>query len=445
MTKRPFILAIAILCAIGMKAQESYFVTTVSQTPTVVTDSTVVVTDNMSPEERFLFTNFPYRSLCDWQEGMRFMVIPEEKDAFLRTLTDSITGREIGTNDLKHKILTYRGHEYTSRGYEHLNFYCEETKRPYYMELRNISFSSYCNKIDNGGVRALAYLGDVDKARELLIGKDLFTRGNIFFQDDSSPSSPAKEVPLAEDSQVKVEAVGVGTRDFPVKIVFRAPDGNLYFQLVAMSHINCTLLPDNFYREHAKHKFVNSFAFESKTGKKSATMSAKLVGKKVNARQTVTLKNADGADQRFKGGTIFLVTDIKSISNSDYYTLHLATGGMNYTIRVTFQNKNVAGNIDGNQENYFYELFSEGTQFRANNSTIRHDRSLTGHFGGDTKGSDFAGMVSGIISKGATMQQVKMSKGAPDKTWTNRDGTVSWQYFDVTYTFRKGKVITISE
>lgn len=443
MRKRLIAASVMLLSAIVSYAQNDYFVSTIPANEKASADSTTTVSDdsNLSPEERFLNIHFRYRSLCDWEEGMKFMVIPDEKDYFIPTFTDSITGREISTGDLKHQILIYRGHETTSRGYEHLNFFCPSQNKSYYVELRNMSFSAYCQKVDNGGVRALAYLGDVDIAREVLIGKELFTRGNIFFQDNELSTSGAKEVPLKADTRVTVENVGVGTRDFPVKIVVRAEDGNLYFQNVAMSMINCTLLPDGFYREYACHKFVNSFAFESKSGKKSATMSAKLVGRKINARQTVTVKNADGVDQRFKGGTIFLVTDVKSISGSDYYELHLGQNAMSYTIRVTFENKNVAGNIDGNQENYFYELFSEGVTYRANSSTVSNERSITGgHFGGD-----FASMVSGIISKGATMNQVKMTKGEPDKKWTNRDGTVCWQYFDVIYTFRKGKVIKIAD
>lgn len=430
------------LCALGFSAlagaQSSYIVTTDEESKTEIPDSVQQVIDDAglgTPEERFLSANFPNLSLCRWYEGMRFMVIPGERDEYLRTFTDSLTGRDVSTGALKHKVLEYRGHETTARGYEHINFRCLDDQKAYYVELRNVAFSDYCEKVANGGVRALAYLGDVDKARELLIDKDMFLRGNIFFRDNKG--TPV-EVTLKEDTQVKIEKVGVGTRDFPVKIIFRYTDGQLYFQEVTMSRTNCTLLDEDFYREHAKHLFANSFAFNSKSGKKSATMSAKLLGKKINSRQNVTLKNADGKDQRLSKNTIFLVKDIKNDPGTDYYILTLGKEGATYTIRVTFVNKNVAGNIDGNQENYFYELFSEGTEFHGNNSQIVHSRSLTG------TGGNFSNMVSGIISKGMTKEQVKFTKGNPDKTWTNKDGTTSWQYFDATYTFRGNKLITIS-
>lgn len=417
-------------------AQNSYFVSTSEEK--VETDSTgttvAVESQTMSEEERFLNKNFPTLSLCDWTPGMRFMVIPGEKDNYLRTFTDSITGTEVSTGTLEHKTLVYRGHETSPRGWEHINFYCEELKKPFYVELRNLSFADYCHKTGNGGIRALAYLGDVDKARELLIGKEFYTRGEVFSVDDKNTSSGYREVSVKEDSHVKIEQIGVGSRDFPVKIIFRAPDGALYFQEVAMSRINCSLVADDFYREHAKHLFSNSFSFSSKTGKNSATMSAKLLGKKINSRQAVKVINKDGATQTIKKNTIFLVKSIKGEQGSDYYNMTLGNEGNDYTIRVTFENKDVSGNIDGKQEAYFYELFSVGTDFNANNSTIVNTKNATVTDG-------FAGMVSGIVNKGMSKNQVKMTKGEPNSKWTNKNGTTSWKYYDGTYTFNKSGVL----
>lgn len=429
-------------CTLAQTAS-SYFVST-SGEDTVETDSlgNAVYADesNMTAEEKFLNANFPTLSLCDWQEGMNFMVIPGEKDQYLRTFTDSLSGSEIGTGTLQNKIITYKGHETTPRGYEHINFYCNELKKAYYVELRNFTFADYCHKVENGGIRALAYLGDVDKARELLIGKEIYTRGTNFYQDDKNVAGGKREVSIKEDSHAIIEMIGVGTRDFPVKIVFKTDDGKLYFQEVAMSRINCSLVADDFYRENARHLFSNSFAFDSQTGKNSATMSAKLLGKKINTRQNVKMQNKDGATQTMKRNTVFLVKEIKQESaGSDYYKMTLGNEGNDYTIRVTFKNKDVSGNVDGKQESYFYELFSIGTEFNANNSTIVHSTNVTSSGG-------FAGMVSGIVSKGMTMNQVKLTKGEPDQKWKNKNGTTSWKYFDSTYTFNKaGRLTSISE
>lgn len=430
-----------LMCSTGALAQNSYFVSTIEDKTETDAEGNATYQDQktMSAEEKFLNDNFPTLSLCDWKEGMQFMVIPGERDAFLPIFTDSITGTDVGTGTLKHKIMTYKGHEMSNRGWEHINFYCEDTKKPYYVELRNLAFDDYCHKTENGGIRALAYLGDVDKARELLMGKELFTKGDKFYKDDKNATDGCREVTLKEDSHVKVEQIGVGSRNFPVKIVVRADDGELYFQEVAMSRINCALVNDDFYRENAKHLFSNSFAFDSSTGKNSATMSAKLLGKKINSRQNVKMRVKDGGPVTMKRNTVFLVKDIKAENGTGYYNMTLGNEGNDYTIRVTFENKDVSGNVDGKQEGYFYELFSIGTEFNANNSTIINSRSVTSSGG-------YAGMVSGIVSKGMTKNQVKMTKGDPDQKWTNKNGTTTWKYFDNTYTFDKsGKLIRIEE
>lgn len=443
--KKTFVTLTTILVLSGTSAiaQNQYLVTTIEDK--VETDSlgNIVKAEEatMTPEEKFLDENFPHLTLCEWKAGMKFMVIPGNKDEYIRTFTDSISGSEVATASLKHKIMIYRGHETTSRGWEHLNFYCPDNQKPYYMELRNFTFDEYCQKVANGGVRSLAYLGDVDKARELLIGKEVWSRGETFFKDDKTAAEGFREVPLKEDSHMTIEQVGVGTRDFPVKIVARADDGSLYYQNVAMSRTNCTLLLTDFYRESAKHLFSNSFCFSSKSGKNSATMSAKLLGKKINSRQPVKLLNKDQAAQTLPKNTVFLVKDIKGESDGVYYTLTLGNAGNDYTIRVTFENKDVSGNIDGKQEGYFYELFSIGTEFNGNNSKITHTATASGNGTGG-----YAAMMSGIISKGMTKEQVRMSKGEPESKWNNKNGTTSWKYADATYTFNKsGRVSNITE
>ena len=37
----------------------------------------------------FISQNFKFQSLCDWQEGMKFMVIPSEYDMVVKTFTDA--------------------------------------------------------------------------------------------------------------------------------------------------------------------------------------------------------------------------------------------------------------------------------------------------------------------------------------------------------------------
>ena len=61
----------------------------------------------------------------------------------------------------------------------------------------------------------------------------------------------------------------------------------------------------------------------------------------------------------------------------------------------------------------------------------------------NTRYINYAGLVSGLIEKGHTKDMTKMSKGEPDKKWTNKDGSVVWWYADGTeITFSKKGIAT---
>ena len=125
--------------------------------------------------------NFRFYSMCDWKECMRFMVIPEKYDLLVSTFRDATTHKEVGNGYLRHKIMVYKGHEDMPNGRVHINFFCEDENRDYYYELPYGTFDDYC--YGKMGVPTLAYLGDVDKARELLVGKTLLTRTQNFRVD----------------------------------------------------------------------------------------------------------------------------------------------------------------------------------------------------------------------------------------------------------------------
>ena len=58
----------------------------------------------------FISDNFRFYSLCDWQEGMKFMVMPEKYDLVVKTFADAGTGKEVSSMSLRHKIMIYKGH-----------------------------------------------------------------------------------------------------------------------------------------------------------------------------------------------------------------------------------------------------------------------------------------------------------------------------------------------
>ena len=90
-------------------AQEnSYIVKTRGAKKSVLTESSSA--QGIVPEEEtatdFISQNFKFYSLCDWQEGMKFMVIPEKYDLVVKTFADAATGKEVSSMPLKYKIMT---------------------------------------------------------------------------------------------------------------------------------------------------------------------------------------------------------------------------------------------------------------------------------------------------------------------------------------------------
>ena len=103
-------------------AQNSYIVKTSG-----VLEGTRLETLNQEEETAidFISQNFKFQSLCDWQEGMKFMVIPSEYDMVVKTFTDAATEKDVSSVKLRHKIMIYMGHEEDKDGHERINFRCQ--------------------------------------------------------------------------------------------------------------------------------------------------------------------------------------------------------------------------------------------------------------------------------------------------------------------------------
>ena len=119
----------------------------------------------------------------------------------------------------------------------------------------------------------------VDIAKELLEGQTLYMRTNKVHIDDPNSISGYKEVPIGINEEVTVTAVGVGSRAYPVKIVFQDKRGNTYYQPVAISKTNCGMADSDFIMENKNKYFPNSFSFSDANTKKSKNLMSKY-GKK---------------------------------------------------------------------------------------------------------------------------------------------------------------------
>lgn len=329
-------------------AQNDYFVTT-----DVPKADTVAVNTDETAEQTFLNKNFPYRSLCDWTQGMRFMVIPGEKDTYINVFIDNATEKEISTATLKHKILVYQGYSITDRGWIHFHFNVFGSDQRVYHEVRNFAFGEYCQKSAGGGIPTLAYLDEVDVAKKVLEGMTLYTKHETFYKDDSSSRNGSREYVLPIDTKLTVTKVGVGTREYPVKIILEDEKGNKCFQLCTLSHTNCGLNDNDIIAKNEQHLFDKAFSFS----------------------------------QRFKSDE-----DRRKSDPTKEFSALPRTGPTSPT---------------------------------------------------NTRYVNYAGAVSGMVDKGQTREIVKLSKGAPDKTWKTKNGNIVWWYADGTeVTFSKKGIST---
>ena len=418
--KRMILLAAMACAMLTATAQDSYIVKTKNVKPTTTVTPTGTAAVEETPAEdpnepqNFVTKNFKYRSMCDWQEGMKFMVIPEKYDLIVNTFHDAATGKEVGNGKLRHKIMIYKNHTTGSDGREHVNFICQDDSRSYYFELPNGSFEDYCyGKL---GVPTLAYLDDVDKARELLMGQTLITRQPIFYIDTQYEGDGCEEVRIAENTEVVVKAIGVGTRKFPVKIIVEDPKtGKEFFQNVVLSRTNNGMRDEELIMDNKKFVFLNSFDVLAGTDIVSEDYH-QYVGKTVFTKYaTEMVSRGDGRVRTVKVPRLmeFVIDAITPHSNSNYVTLTLTEGESRriYTKDVTFVNVDVAGDIDGKKEDYFGYLFGLG-EGKLRNSTP------------ETR----AMIRQGRAAVGMTDEEVELALGEPDNIVEASNGRVDWIY-----------------
>ena len=380
----------------------------------------------------FMGKNFRYVSMCDWKEGMRFMVVPEKYDMLVNTFSDAATGKEVSSSRLRHKIMVYKGHEDTTSGRVHVNFYCEDDKKNYYYELPNGSFDNYC--FGKLGVPTLAYLGDVDKARELLMNQVMLTRTEFFREDTEWDGDGYKEVRYPKNKVVTVKAIGVGTRSFPVKIIVEDEEGNQFYQNVAMSKINSGMRDDEFTVDNEKYLFQGSFDY---TGGEMAVSSdiKSYLNQTVHTKVSTAMSSKGSGkirDVKVPRFTGFIIDEINSVKDSRYYTLTLRETETRriYYKDVLFKEEDLMDLRDASKDDYFGYIFGMGEGALRNTSletrtAIREGRVIPGMSEDEV-----------LMAVGEPFQKVTDSKGVREWLYTRSNGVLLVVQFN-----GKGKVI----
>ena len=284
----------------------------------------------------------------------------------------------------------------------------------YYYEIPSGSFDDYCyGKL---GVPTLAYLGDVDIAREQLMGKKLFTKTRIYRVDTETDGDGYRETIQPMNTEVTVTAIGVGTRNFPVKIIVEDELGNEYYQVVAMSKTNSGMRDDEFIMDSLKHTFYGAFELQDAVMKVNKDYKT-YIGQTIhNKYKTEMVTKGDGKERYVTIPKMmsFRVDNTLAQPNSEFVTLTLTEieSRRVFYKDVTFTNPVGKPNARAKEDEYFGYLFAMGAgQARETSQAAR------------------AAIQQGRVIVGMSEDEVILAMGEePSRKEASSDGRYMWLY-----------------
>ena len=383
-------------------AQENKYIVKTKGAKKVAVEETLSETKDSTAQKNEpvdeIARNFRYVSMCDWGTGMRFMVIPDKKDLVIKTFADAETDKMVSNLSLRHKIMVYQGHENTGGLHERVNFTCEDNGKKYYFEVPTASFDDYC--FGKLGVPTLAYLGDVDVAIDFFKDKTLFTLADEYYVDTELDGDGYEVITdVKEGTEVKVVAVGVGTRNYPVKIIVADEKGREFYQNVAISHTNCGMRDEEFeISSKKKHTFRGAFELPADNMAASAAYK-KYIGQVVYTLYPSVFTESNGRPAKMGRLSTFKIMDVRAQRGTHYVkmTLRGQGSGKTYTKQVTFVSHDVSGDIAGTHEDLYDNLFAAGSPLDVPGVTKEH----------------LADIQKGVVRAGFSEEEVKLALGEP--------------------------------
>lgn len=406
------------LTAITVYAQDDYLVkTTTGQQNTVG-----------SEEERFVTNNFPYYSICDWKAGQKFMVVVEDRYGFIPTLKSYTGEREIANSKMQHKILSFQGtEEIETESYIGANYFSrfifDSENEKYYHEVKQRNVNDICGNNPRALIHNLVYLGDVDIARELLVGKTLYMKVTKAQVGNGRADAGSREVNIPINMEVTVSAVGAGTRECPVKIVFEDTNGNSYFRNVLFSKTNSGLLDSDLVGPHLDKCFSNVFSFSDKGLKTNDDIRSKYVGKTVYPKRHIEVAGHDGSLQTLLRYTPLIIKEMTFVAPGTMVTLKVADkNGQEYLAEVDLKY-----DIFIRNENYINDTFGVG--------------DLRNQYPGISE-ENWVMLSKGEVKTGMTKKECQLALGSPIQIVANMNTDFeTWYYHRRTIEFDGGRIL----
>ena len=410
--KMLFTACMAFTCMAASAQTNSYIVKTKGATKSaqnhMAEEIAEVREEGEESAQDFISQNFRFHSLCDWEEGMKFMVMPDKYDLVVKTFTDAVTGKNVSNIALKYKIMIYKGHSESKDGHALINFTCQDNGKAYYYEIGYGTFEDYC--FQKGGVPTLAYLGDVDIAREKLMDKMLYTKTTLYRMDTEYDGEGYEEVQVDRDMVVKVVAIGVGSRNYPVKIVVEDKDGNQFYQNVTMSRTNCSMRDDELAGSEARFMFNNSFELQDDIMSISSRNFKLFIGKVVHTKIPVKMLNEVTSKQQ----AIPRLAEYKIESITPHKSDNMATVKLkNTTLGTYFYAECFLDQYqsEAHPDQFFGLIFAPGPGKKVETSEASRAMIRAGHVG-----------------IGMTEDEVQMAAGEPDKIEPGKGGQYFWVF-----------------
>lgn len=191
---------------------------------------------SLTEEEKFVIQNFPFIHMADWKTGMRFIIEP---DVGSRTKLNLSRYKKSGSDAPGPLQSEYQGKIFSIVTLEERQISCPRGKctRTYIiMECEGTKFEyEVLGSIDElrekegfTTIDNMIYVDEIDKAREVLIGK------NLYLLHDLLSLHQTKFIP------VTITNVGMGSAllSRPVKIIYTNESGKEYSIEIKLSGIN---------------------------------------------------------------------------------------------------------------------------------------------------------------------------------------------------------------
>ena len=218
-----------------------------------------------------------------------------------------------------------------------------------------------------------------------------------------------------KDMEVKVTAVGVGTRAYPVKIIVEDRDGNEFYQNVAISKTNCGMRDDEFIMDNAKYLFANSFELVDDIMAVNSYNYRAYIGRVVHTKFPTTMLNeATKKIQNIPRMIGYQIEAINPHKNDTKFTVKFKNTilGSYFYKDVTLDQKSISGtskDFEQDPDDYFSYLFAPGPGKKIET----------------TEGS--RGMIRmGHVGVGFSEDEVMLAAGEPDEVQHGENGLYTW-------------------